>query len=217
MNAAGERLSFTLSTHYERYRDIFPILKEEAIKAGLELRLEMMDVAAGSRKVHEKQHDIYFIALNYGVELYPRYWDSYHSDNAYDDAFLEDGSVNPDRKIKPQTNNMESVAIYALDQLIDQYTSSSDKDEMVQLAHQMTQMHHDHASFVPGFVEPFYWHGFWRWVRWPEDFNVKYSSYAEDAFVHWIDEDMKEQTLAARRSGQRFPPQINVYDQYKEQ
>ncbi len=217
MNAAGERLSFTLSTHYERYRDIFPILKEEAIKAGLDLRLEMMDVAAGSRKVHEKQHDIYFIALNYGVELYPRYWDSYHSDNAYDDAFLEDGSVNPDRKIKPQTNNMESVAIYELDQLIDQYTASSDKDEMVQLAHQMTQMHHDHASFVPGFVEPFYWHGSWRWVRWPEDFNVKYSSYAEDAFVHWIDEDMKEQTLAARRSGQRFPPQINVYDQYKEQ
>lgn len=216
MNAQGERLSFTLSTHYERYRDIFSILKEEAIKAGLDLRLEMLDVAAGSRKVSEKQHDIYFIGLNYGIEMYPRYWDSYHSDNAYDDAFLDDGSVNPNRQVKVQTNNLEEVAIFELDQKITRYNASSSKDEMIQLAHEMTQMHHDYASFVPGFVEPFYWHASWRWVRWPDDFNVRYSSYAEDAFVHWIDADMKAQTQAARRAGERFEPQINVYDQYKQ-
>ncbi|MDO9318659.1 MAG: ABC transporter substrate-binding protein [Gammaproteobacteria bacterium] len=217
MNAAGERLAFTLSTHYERYRDVFTILREEAAKAGLDLRLEMMDVAAGSRKSSEKQHDIYFIGLNYSLEMYPRYWDLYHSDNAYDDAFLDDGSVNPLRQIKPQTNNMESFANFEMDQLIDRYNASSSREEMVELAHQMTQMHHDYASFVPGFVEPFYWHASWRWVRWPDDFNVRYSNYAEDAFVHWIDMDMKEETLAARRSGQTFEPQINVYDQYLQQ
>lgn len=217
MNADGERLAFTLSTHYERYRDIFSILKEEAIKAGLDLRLEMLDVAAGSRKVSEKQHDIYFIGLNVGLEMYPRFWDSYHSDNAYDDAFLDDGSVNPNRQVKVQTNNLEAVAVFEMDQKIDQYGASSDKGEMVQLSHELSQMHHDYASFVPGFAEPFYWHASWRWVRWPEDFNVRYSSYAEDAFVHWIDMDMKEETLAARRAGQRFEPQINVYDQYREQ
>ena len=54
-------------------------------------------------------------------------------------------------------------------------------------------------------------------MRWPADFNVRYSSYAEDAFVHWIDMDMKEATLAARSEGQAFPPQINVYDQYFQQ
>ena len=181
MNADGERLAFTLSTHYERYRDIFSILKEEAIKAGLDLRLEMLDVAAGSRKVSEKQHDIYFIGLNVGLEMYPRFWDSYHSDNAYDDAFLDDGSVNPNRQVKVQTNNLEAVAVFEMDQKIDQYGASSDKDEMVKLSHELSQMHHDYASFVPGFAEPFYWHASWRWVRWPEDFNVRYSSYAEDA------------------------------------
>lgn len=217
MNAQGERLAFTLSTHYERYRDIFTILKEEATKAGLELRLEMLDVAAGSRKASEKQHDMYFIGLNYGLEMYPRYWETLHSDNAYDDAFLDDGSVNPNRQVKVQTNNMEEIAIFELDQLIDRYVASSDKQEMIDLAHRMTQLHYDYASFVPGFVEPFYWHASWRWVRWPDDFNVRYSNYAEDAFVHWIDMDMKEATLAARRSGQSFEPQINVYDQYREQ
>jgi microcin C transport system substrate-binding protein len=174
-------------------------------------------VAAGSRKVSEKQHDIYFIGLNVGLEMYPRFWDSYHSDNAYDDAFLDDGSVNPNRQVKVQTNNLEAVAVFEMDQKIDQYGASSDKDEMVELSHELSQMHHDYASFVPGFAEPFYWHASWRWVRWPEDFNVRYSSYAEDAFVHWIDTDMKEETLAARQSGQRFEPQINVYDQYREQ
>ena len=217
VNAQGERLAFTLSTHYERYRDIFSILREEAIKAGLDLRLEMLDVAAGSRKSSEKQHDMYFIGLNYSLEMYPRYWETLHSDNAYDDAFLDDGSVNPNRQVKVQTNNMEEIAIFELDQLLDRYVASSDREEMIELAHQMSQLHYDYASFVPGFVEPFYWHASWRWVRWPEDFNVRYSSYAEDAFVHWIDTDMKEETLAARQSGQRFEPQINVYDQYREQ
>lgn len=215
MNENGDRLSFTLSTHYERYRDVFTILKEEALKAGLEFRLEMLDVAAGSRKVSEKQHDIYFIAYNYSLELYPRYWETLHSDNAYDDAFLDDGSVNPSRIVKVQTNNIESFANFEMDQMIDRYRASSDKQEMIDLAHRMSQLHADAASFVPGFVEPMYWHASWRWVRWPDDFNERYSNYAEDYFVHWIDTDIKEETLGARRSGKTYPSQINIYDQYK--
>lgn len=217
VNAQGERLSFTLSTHYERYNDVFTILKEEAIKAGLELRLEMLDVAAGSRKSAEKQHDIYFIGFNVSLEMYPRYWDFYHSDNAYDDAFLEDGSVNPNRQIKVQTNNRESFANFEMDQMIERYDASEDREEMIELAHRMTALHHEQASFVPGFAEPFYWHANWRWVRWPDDFNVRYSKYAEDYFLHWIDADIKEETLAARRSGAKFEPSIKVHDQYFEQ
>lgn len=215
VNERGERLAVTLSTHYERYRDVFTILKEEAAKAGLEFRLEMLDTAAGSRKASEKQHDIYFMGYNIGLELYPRYWDWYHSDNAYDDAFLEDGSVNPQRKIKVQTNNLMSFAWLEMDQLIERYDRSEDKEEMVGLARQMTQMAHDHAAFVPAFVEPFYWHASWRWVRWPEGFNLRYSGYAEDYFVHWIDTDMKEETQAARRQGRSFEPTIEVFDQWR--
>jgi len=217
VNERGEKLAVTLSTHYERYRDVFTILKEEAAKAGLEFRLEMLDTAAGSRKASEKQHEIYFIGYNITLEMYPRYWDWYHSDNAYDDAFLDDGSINPNRKIKVQTNNLQSFALAEMDALIERYDASDDRAEMVELAQQMTQLAHDHASFVPAFVEPFYRHASWRWVRWPEGFNLRYSGEAEDFFVHWIDTEMKQEVQAARRAGRRFEPRVEVFDQYRNQ
>jgi microcin C transport system substrate-binding protein len=215
VNAEGQKLAFTLSTGYESLKDLVTILKEEALKAGLEFRVEVLDSTAGWKKVQEKQHDIHFSALNVGVEMFPRFWDMYHSDNAYDKAFLEDGSVNPERKLKTQTNNLEAIANYDFDQLINRYRLSSDKQEMIDLAHTMTQMHHDIASFVPGFYQPFYRLGHWRWVRYPEFFNQKHSGWAGEFHVHWIDENMREETKAAQKSGESFGPSINVYDQFK--
>ena len=217
VNEQGQRLSFTLTTGYESLAPVLTILKEEAIKAGLDFRVEILDSTASFKKVQEKQHDIYFGAFGRFLEMYPRFWEYYHSDNAYDDAFLEDGSINPNRQPKVQTNNLESFADFEFDKLIDRYTVSSDKQEMIELSHEMIQRHHDYASFVPGFVQNFYRLGHWRWVRFPEGFNHKHSDGAGELFVHWIDTEMKEETLAARRSGQTFEPQINVYDQFADE
>ena len=216
-NAQGQRLAFTLTTGYERMRDVLTILREEAAKAGLEFRIEVLDSTAAFLKVQEKQHDISFTAFNVGPEMYPRFWDWFHSDNAYDQAFLEDGSVNPDRQLKVQTNNLEALASREFDAMIERYNASDDKDEMLELAHRMQQFHHDYASFVPGFVQDFYRVGHWRWIRYPDFFNHKLSGSASELFVHWIDTDLKEETLAARREGRAFEPQINEYDQFREQ
>ena len=215
VNDQGHRLGFTLSTGYESLKDVITILKEEARKAGLEFRIEILDGTAGWKKVQEKQHDIHFSALNVSLEMYPRFWETYHSDNAYDDAFLEDGSINPERKIKTQTNNMEAMASFEMDNLIDAYRASDNKQEMINLAHQMTQLHHDYASFVPGYYQPFYRVGHWRWVRYPETFNHKHSNSAGHYFVHWIDTKLKQETLAARKNDISFGREVNVYDQFK--
>ncbi|MDA0271917.1 MAG: extracellular solute-binding protein [Proteobacteria bacterium] len=213
-NEAGQRLSFTFSTGYENYKDILTILKEEALKAGLELRLEVLDSTAGFKKVQEKKHDIHFVAFSVSLEMYPRFWETYHSDNAYDVPYLEDGSVNPDRKVKTQTKNIEPLALPEMDSMIDQYRASSDKQEMMGLAHRMTELHHEHASFVPGFVQSGYRIGYWRWIKYPEGFNYKHTRRWSELFVHWVDTDIKEETLAAKKSGQQFEPEINYYDQF---
>ncbi|XOV87156.1 MAG: extracellular solute-binding protein [Pseudomonadota bacterium] len=215
VNDQGQRLSFTLSSGYEALKDVLTILKEEAAKAGLEFRIEVLDGTAGWKKVQEKKHDIHFSAFNVSLEMYPRFWETYHSDNAYDDAFLDDGSVNPNRQLKTQTNNLEALAIWEMDKMIDRYRESADKQEMISLAHQMTELHHEHASFVPGFYQPFYRVGNWRWLRYPPFFNHKHSGSAGQYYVHWIDQDMKDATLQARKNGETFPPEINVYDQFK--
>jgi microcin C transport system substrate-binding protein len=215
VNEQGQRLSFTLSSGYESMKDVLTILKEEALKAGLELRIEVLDGTAAWKMVQEKKHDIQYTGFGGFLEMYPRYWEHYHSDNAYDEPYLADGSVNPDRKIKTQTNNLEELAIPEMDSLIEAYRTSSDKAEMIQLAHQMDELHAEYASFVPGFVQDFYRVGYWRWFRYPEDFNLRHSNYSGEFFVHWIDEDMRRETLEARKRGETFAPEIRVYDQYK--
>ena len=215
VNAEGQRLAFTLSTGYQVLGDILTILREEAARAGIEFRIEVLDQTAGWHKVQEKQHDIFFSAFGVSVEMFPRFWETYHSFNAYDQAFLPDGSVNPDRQVKVQTNNLESLADPEFDRLITQYDRSSDREEMIDLAHRMTALHHEIASFVPGYVQDFYRVGHWRWLRYPDFFNHRQSGTATELHVHWIDQQLKEETLAARQSGQSFEPQINVYDQYR--
>lgn len=215
-NARGERLSFNLSTGYEALAPVLTILQQEARKAGLDLRIEVLDQSAAWKKVQEKNHDIAFTAFAVSVEAYPRYWETYHSSNAFDRPFLEDGvTPNPQRQLKVQTNNLESIALPELDALIERYDNSSSLDEMRELAFRMEEILHEHASFVPGWVMPFYRVGYWRWVQWPDDFNVRFSRDSQEYYLHWIDEEKRAETLAARRGTASFPPSLRVFDQWK--
>jgi microcin C transport system substrate-binding protein len=215
MNGDGQRLSFTLSTGYRTFQDMLTILKEEAAKAGLEFRLEVLDNTAGWKKAQEKKHDITFSALGVSPEMYPRYWETYHADNAYDIPWLEDGiTPNPDREIKTQTNNLQSVAIPELDKMIEAYRRSDDAGEMKQLAFAMEELLYEHASFVPGFVQPFYRTAIWRWLRYPDAFNVKLSRSAGQYYLGWIDLEMKAETLEAKKNGTSFGTGVEVYDQF---
>lgn len=150
--------------------------------------------------------------------MYPRYWEAFHSDNAYDVAFLENGSINPDRIIKTQTNNLTLTADPILDGMIDSYRHHEDLEEMRKLAFAMEERLHDDASFVPGWVAPYFRTGHWRWLKYPEGtFGTKHSRSDWEDFVHWIDEDVKKETRAAMKSGDTYPPEVNIYDQHKEQ
>jgi microcin C transport system substrate-binding protein len=217
VNGKGQRLSLQLTTGYESLKDILTILREEALKAGVEFRMEVLDDTTAFKQVLEKQHDIQLTAYSVFPEMYPRYWETHHSVNAYDDAFLPDGSVNPARKIKTQTNNLESIAIFELDKLITAYDRSSSAEEMKRLAFKIEEILHDHAAFSPGYVVPYFRVGSWRWVGFPDDFNVKLGRDFTEWMLFWVDEDLKRETLEARRSGKKFPPRILTFDQFKQE
>jgi microcin C transport system substrate-binding protein len=195
----GRRLSFNLSTGYERFRDVLTILKQEAAKAGLEFTVEILDGTTAFKKVQEKQHQIGFTAFAVTPEKYPRYWDFYHSSNK-----------------KPQTNNLTMTADPEMDKLIEQYDRSTSMDDIRRLATELEKKVYENAAFIPAFKAPFYRVGYWRWIRWPKGFNVRLSSVADTFGLEWIDEDLKKETLAAQASGQTFPPSIEVYDQWKQ-
>ncbi len=217
VNSVGQRLSVGLTSGYEMLAPVLTILQQEARKAGLELQVEILDAMAAFKKVQEKNHDIAFTAFNVAVELYPRYWETAHSANAYDQPYLADGSTpNPARQPKPQTNNLQSLAIPELDALITRYDQSSSLDEMRELAHRMEEILHEDASYSPGFKMPFYRAASWRWLRYPETYAVRYSSDPLESAVHWIDESRRDETRAARRDeSKRFPAEVRVHDRWK--
>jgi microcin C transport system substrate-binding protein len=103
-----------------------------------------------------------------------------------------------------------------MDEMIERYRASGEKQEMIDLAHRMTELHHDYASFVPGFYQGFFRVGHWRWLRYPEGFSYKHAASAGELFIHWIDQDIKRETREARKSGQTFGPQIRVFDKWKQ-
>ncbi len=214
VNEEGERLSFTITSGYEEMGSILAILQEEALKAGLDFQIEVLDGTAAWKKIQEKNHDIAFSAFGVSPEMYPRYWETYHSINAYDQPFLPSGEVNPERVVKTQTNNLQSIALQELDKLIERYRASEDAEEMIELAHQMEEILYEDASFVPGFVMPFYRWANWRWVRWPEDLNVKISGGPSEYSLHWIEPGAREETMRALRAGETFEPVIKTVDKY---
>ncbi len=213
----GTRLSVGLTTGYEMLAPVLTILQEEARKAGIEFRVEILDASAAWKKVQEKNHDITFSAFGIGVELYPRYWETHHSANAYDQPFLEDGKTpNPDRKPKVQTNNLESIALPELDALITAYDKSDSLDDMREMARRMEEILYENASFSPGFALPFFRTATWRWVKFPDGHAYRFSDSPFEYGVEWLDETAKAETLSALRDASKtFPPSVEVYDQWK--
>jgi microcin C transport system substrate-binding protein len=185
-------------------------LKEEAKKAGLDLKIDAVESTSMFQKVLEKKHQMCLLAWVMQPP-YPQPWQGYHSTNAYDKK--PDGT----RTIKTSTNNLTSTADPEMDALIDKYDKAGTLDELASLYHQIEQRIYDLACFVPAWETPFHRCIYWRWVRWPDDYNVRISLFAAQYHVFWIDEDMRRETLEAMRTGKTFPEVSKVYEQYRTQ
>jgi microcin C transport system substrate-binding protein len=216
INPKGGRLSFTITNVYKRYEDLLVILKQEAMKAGLEFNIETLDTTTGFEKIQQKKHEIALMAFNRTPEMYPRYWENFSGVNAYDVPYLPDGSPNPSRKIKPETNNLSSIADYQLDQLITAYDKADNMETVKSLAAQIEQRLYDNAGWVNGFEIPFYHTAYRPWIKWPKDFDAMQSLDYQNFWLMWIDQDAQKETLAAKAEGRSLPPQILTYDKYKE-
>ncbi len=171
------------------------ILKEEAKKAGIDLRLDSLDGATMYKKVMEKKHDIAWWAWSTGFR--PEYWQHYHSINAH----------------KPQTNNITNTDNSELDKLIDQYRKSIDESELIKLSIIIQKKIDELCVFIPAFMIPYVRQGYWRWWQLPENHGTKISSEGLfDPFestiggLFWFDEEIYKETKNAMKKGVKFEP-----------
>lgn len=199
-NADGERLSFTITVSQGPREKYLPIIKQEAKRAGVEYNIEVLDGTLMFKKVLEKQHEIAVLAWGIGLP-YPRFWEGYHSDNAN----------------IPQTNNINNFAREDVDNLIEAYDRAQTEDEIERIGHEIQEILHDEAIFIPGPVKPFYRIAHWKWVQFPEFFDVRTSSGPGDYGLYWIDPKVKDSIEDAMRKGESIGTgDAVIYDQWKE-
>ncbi len=205
----GTRLSVSVTYPVMPISDrIFAILREEAKSAGLDLRLDGLEGTVSYKKVMQKQHE-----MSYGGWLItppvPDFHQFLHSTNAYD----EKGNL------KPQTNNLFVWGRPDTDMLSEQVRTARTEDELRDAAWQLQRIMHDEAIFAPAYSVDFVRIASWRWVRWPDTETTRFSPPVvydpHEVHVHWLDTALREETLAARRSGTTFPESTKIVDTYR--
>jgi microcin C transport system substrate-binding protein len=194
----GRRFSVEVTYGFDEHTPRLVVLKEEALKAGVELVLQKLDSTASFKKFLEKKHDVAW--MGWSTSLRPSYWQGWHSDNAH----------------KAQTNNITNTDDPELDRLIDQYRSSLSEEERKSLSRIIQQKIHDQAAFVPTFMVPYVRQGFWRWLKLPESYGTRVSGSLFDPFdsttggLFWFHSTIYDETRRAMKEGLAFEAETIV-------
>ena len=197
------RFSVKVTYGFEEHTPRLVVLKEEAKKAGIELRLEKLDSAASFKKFLEKKHDVAWMGWTTGLR--PAFWQHYHSANAH----------------KTQTNNISNTDNPELDRLIDAYRDSIDEEERIDLSLRVQEKLHELNAFVPTFMVPYVRQAFWRWWRLPEIPGTKHSGNLFAPFatftggLFWYDKQLHEETKKAMKQKAKLEPVTIIDETYK--
>ncbi len=198
-----QRFSVKVTYAYDEHMPRLVVLKEEALKAGVELLLEKLDSSAMFKKFLEKQHDVAW--MGWSTSMRPSYWQGWHSDNAH----------------KPQTNNITNTDDPELDALIDQYRDSLDESQRIGLSLMIQNRIQDIGAYVPTFMIPYVRIAYWRWLQLPDFHGTKQSNDLFNPFssttggLFWIDSTVYDQTREAMGKAMVFEPVKIVDERYK--
>ncbi len=199
----GIRFSVKVTYSYEEHTPRLVVLKEDALKAGVELLLERLDSTAMFKKFLEKKHDVAW--MGWSTNMRPSYWQGWHSDNAH----------------KTQTNNITNTDVPGLDDLIDKYRASLREEERRQLSLKIQTAIHETGAFVPTFMVPYVRLGYWRWLELPGFHGTRRSDSLFDPFssttggLFWINDKKKDETLNAMKQNIKFKPVVINDDTFK--
>jgi microcin C transport system substrate-binding protein len=199
----GRRYSVEVVYYSDEHTQRLVVLKEEAKKAGLELRLLKLDPSTAFKKILEKRHDVAWVA--WGTGLRPHFWEFWHSINAH----------------KGQTNNITNTDDAEMDRLVDAYRESLDEDERIDLALRIQTRVDEIGAYVPTFMIPYFRQVYWRWWRFPEPPATRTSESLFEPFggssggLFWFDPALWEQTREAMVDGVAFEPVVRVDKTFK--
>ena len=209
INKEGKRLSFSCTIRQDAHRiQLLSILQAEAKNCGVDLTLDVQEASLAFAKTAKKNHESTYSA--WGVlPPTPKYRQFFHSEAAFDETGARNSS----------SNNQNVYANERMDILADQVRNARSYEELEKAAHEAQQIIHDEGMFIPGVDRDFTAIGHWRWMKWPDSDTTKFSYPViyepMETYLYWIDEDLKEETLKAKKEGKTFPEVEEIIDDYR--
>jgi microcin C transport system substrate-binding protein len=205
----GTRLSISVTyPAMPQFDRMFAILQEEARASGFELRLDGLEATVAYKKEMQKQHEMALGSWLISPPV-PDFHQFLHSTNAMDDK----------GNLKPQTNNTFAWHRSDTDVLSEKVRTAGTAEELKEAAWKLQRIMHDEAIFVPGYSVDFVRIGSWRWVKWPDCPNTRFSPPIvydpQEVFTFWVDDKVKAETMAARRSGKSFGESTKSIEDYR--
>ncbi len=184
-------------------------LKEDARKCGLELMPDPLDSTVSYRKIIEKRAEAGFSA--WGISPpHPNNIQGFHSKYAY----------NEKGELVTYTNNISASATPEMNAMLEAEANATTEEELQKATWKVQQAIHDQALWVPAWTSDYSRLGYWRWVKWPNSATTQFcepSVYTPlESYLFWIDNDVKAETLKARREGRPFEEVDAVYDQFRQ-
>lgn len=203
-NERGERLclDLTFADSSPMMVNICSMIRQEALKCGLDLRLDSLTYNVASRKVFEKRYQVALWAWPLKTP-FPQLYKTFASDLAYDSRGNPVGN----------TDNIVAVADAELDAALDAERDSPDYAALKTALHHAQKRIHDLCFWIPGWREPYTNIACWRWIRWP-DSPTRFCSpriyNPLESHLYWVDGEMKKETQDARRNGVSFEERQEV-------
>ncbi|MFR2949168.1 MAG: hypothetical protein ACLTNK_07515, partial [Akkermansia muciniphila] len=175
---------------------------------GLEIQLDPLDSTVAFRKIMEKRAQASFMAWGF-TPPHPMNEQGFHSRYAYDER---GGLIT-------YTNNICAYADKEMDKLLDAETNAATEDELQKATWKVQQKIDDEALWVPCWTTEFIRLGYWRWVKWPNSATTQFCHPVVfdpmESYLYWVDNDIKKETMEAKREGKTFEEVDTVYDQYR--
>jgi microcin C transport system substrate-binding protein len=200
MRPDGKRLSLVMTVANEANRnEEAAILQTQARKAGLDIVIDSLDRTAFFTKVFEKKYQLAIHSWNTGYSKLPMLqWELRGVDAG-----------------KPSNFNTTNIHDARLDELINEWDQLQDPERAKAVAHEVQERVHEFAAWVPGLTVDYQRRGYWRWVKWPDYFQVPRFFFFMKTGVFWIDEEARAETQQAMQNGVTFPPQTNTFARWR--
>lgn len=196
----GERLSVTVTYGAPHHQDRLVIIKEEAKKAGIELKLKLLDSATSFKVMLEKKHQIAW--SGWSASYKPSYWQGLHSDNAH----------------KPQTNNFSNTDNKKLDKLIMKYRNEFNDSKKAAMSREIQKMEYEQGAYIPTFMVPYFRGAYWRYWKFPKTPATKKSDTIFGVFdygLFWLDKDLKKELKKAKKNGKKYKIETSINKTFK--